>query len=281
RVKGQVVQKPSVSFQNNVEIAVDPGQDYVSRGGEKLQAALVKFSIDVEGLVCADVGASTGGFTDCLIQHGANKVFSIDVGKGILHWKLRQNNKVVILEGVNARYLEQLPEIVDLVTIDASFISSKVLLPVVQGWFRKSPGQVILLIKPQFEAGRTETSRGKGVIRDPGVHQQVLHEVLEFSQEMNYQISGLIKSPLLGPKGNVEFLGILPSDEWAVFFHEAEVTVLPSINSTEAFGMVQVESMICGTPVLSTDMPRVRQPVKLTGMGRIVPPRNSAALSQA
>jgi 23S rRNA (cytidine1920-2'-O)/16S rRNA (cytidine1409-2'-O)-methyltransferase len=206
RVKGQLVQKPSVSFQNDVEIAVDPGQDYVSRGGEKLRAALTKFGIDVGGLVCADVGASTGGFSDCLIQHGANKVFSIDVGKGILHWKLRQNNKVVIMEGVNARYLEQLPEIVDLVTIDASFISSKVLLPVVQGWFRKSPGQVILLIKPQFEAGRTETSRGKGVIRDPGIHQQVLCEVLEFAQESNYQISGLIKSPLLGPKGNVEFL---------------------------------------------------------------------------
>jgi len=153
--------------------------------------------------------ASTGGFTDCLIQHGANKVFSIDVGKGILHWKLRQNKKVVVMEGVNARFLEQLPEIVDLVSIDASFISSKVLLPVVQGWFRKSPGQVILLIKPQFEAGRTETSRGKGVIRDPGVHQKVLHEVLEYAQETNYQISGLMKSPLLGPKGNVEFLAWL------------------------------------------------------------------------
>ncbi|HUV27971.1 MAG TPA: TlyA family RNA methyltransferase [Anaerolineales bacterium] len=209
RVNGQVVQKPSVSFQADTEIEIDPGPDYVSRGGEKLQAALEKFGIEVGGLVCADVGASTGGFTDCLIKHGVCKVYSIDVGKGILHWKLRQNNKVVVMEGVNARYLERLPEGVDLVTIDASFISSKVLLPVVQGWFRKQGGQVILLIKPQFEAGRAVSSRGKGVIRDPGVHQQVLHEVLEFAQENKYQIAGLVRSPLIGPKGNVEFLAWL------------------------------------------------------------------------
>ena len=108
RVNGQVVQKPSVSFHADAEIKIDPGPDYVSRGGEKLQAALEKFGIEVGGLVCADVGASTGGFTDCLIKHGVCKVFSIDVGKGILHWKLRQNNKVVVMEGVNARYLERL-----------------------------------------------------------------------------------------------------------------------------------------------------------------------------
>jgi len=209
RVKGQVVSKPSVAFDENAEIEVDSGQIYVSRGGEKLQGALVEFGNDVRGLVCADVGASTGGFTDCLIQNGARQVFSIDVGKGILHWKLRENEKVVVMEGVNARYLEQLPKVIDLVTMDASFISAKVLLPVVQKWFLGSPGQVILLIKPQFEAGRSETSRGKGVIRDPGVHQRVLFDVLDFAQENNYQISGLIKSPLKGPKGNVEFFARL------------------------------------------------------------------------
>ena len=209
RVAGQVVPKPSVSFSKDVNIEIDPGPSYVSRGGEKLEAALDKFSIEVSGLICADVGASTGGFTDCLIKHGASKVFAIDVGKGILHWKLRQDGKVVVMEGVNARYLERLPESVDLISIDASFISSKVILPVTQGWFRDVPGQVILLIKPQFEAGRVQTSRGKGVIRDPLVHKQVLYDVLEFAETNGYQIAGLMRSPLLGPKGNVEFLAWL------------------------------------------------------------------------
>jgi 23S rRNA (cytidine1920-2'-O)/16S rRNA (cytidine1409-2'-O)-methyltransferase len=209
RVNGQVVQKPSNSFSGEVDISVATRPKYVSRGGDKLEAAINTFQIEVEGFACADVGASTGGFTDCLLAHGARKVLSIDVGKGILHWKLRQNEKVVALEGVNARNLDRLPEEVDLVTIDASFISSKVLLPVVQGWFGDSRGQVILLIKPQFEAGRSEVSRGKGVIRDSAVHRQVLIDVLEFAQEIRYKISGLVQSPLLGPKGNKEFLAWL------------------------------------------------------------------------
>ena len=211
RVNDQVVQKPSVSFPADVDISIDTGQNYVSRGGEKLRAALESFKIEVGGLVCADVGASTGGFTDCLIQHGAAKVVAIDVGKGILDWKLRQNQKVVVLEGVNARNLQQLPAAIDLATIDVSFISSKVLLPVVRKWFRDSGAQVILLIKPQFEAGKSEVSRGKGVIRDPVVHQHVLKDVLEFAQDLQYQIKGLIQSPLLGPKGNKEFLAWLAS----------------------------------------------------------------------
>lgn len=213
RADGQIVQKPSISFSDEVEISIDPGKRYVSRGGEKLEAALTKFQINVRGLICADVGASTGGFTDCLLQNGAKKVYSIDVGKGILHWSLRQNDKVVVMEGANARHVDLLPEVVELVTIDASFISSKILLPVVRGWFRESRSQVVLLIKPQFEAGRTEVSRGKGVIRDPAVHQEVLFDVLQFAQEAHYQVSGLIRSPLQGPKGNVEFLAWL---EWPV-----------------------------------------------------------------
>ena len=209
RVNDQLAHKPSISYSDAVEITIETGRKYVSRGGDKLEAALHSFEIDVNGLVCADVGASTGGFTDCLLQNGAGKVFSIDVGKGILHWKLRQNSQVIVMEEMNARNIDQLPEQVDLVTIDASFISSKILLPVVQGWFRDSGGQVILLIKPQFEAGRAEVSRGKGVIRDPAVHQTVLMEVLQFAQDSNFQITGLIKSPLTGPKGNVEFLAWL------------------------------------------------------------------------
>ena len=209
RVDGQIVEKPSISFSDGVEITVDPGQKYVSRGGEKLEVALTAFRIDVRDLVCADVGSSTGGFTDCLLQHGARKIYCIDVGKGILHWNLRQNEKIVLMEGTNARSVEKLPEGINLVTVDASFISSKILLPIIQEWFKDSMGEVILLIKPQFEAGRSEVSRGKGVIRDPLIHEQVLTDVLTFAQEIQYQISGLIRSPLLGPKGNLEFLAWL------------------------------------------------------------------------
>ena len=206
RVNGQVVPKPSVTFPPDVSIEIDRGARYVSRGGEKLEHAIQEFKIDISGRVCADVGASTGGFTDCLLQNGAEKVYAIDVGRGILHWKLRQRPDVVVMEGINARYLESLPEPVDLLTIDASFISLKVLLPVVRNWFRESGGEAIVLIKPQFEAGKSETDRGKGVIRDPDVHKKVIYEVFKNAELAGFQINELIRSPLLGPKGNVEFL---------------------------------------------------------------------------
>ena len=248
RVDGQVALKPSDKVAEGAELTVDQGPRYVSRGGEKLEAALQAFGLPLAGRVCADVGASTGGFTDCLLQHGANKVYAIDVGEGILDWKLRQHPQVVVMEGTNARYVERLPEAVSLVTIDASFISLKVLLPVVKGWFSLTPGpspmkgeggtypqplpgreggtltpnpsptrgegqaergDVVALIKPQFEAGRQEVRRGKGVIRDPEVHRQVLLEVLEFAQGQGFGLKGLLRSPLLGPKGNVEFLAWL------------------------------------------------------------------------
>jgi len=156
-------------------------------------------------LVCADVGASTGGFTDCLLQHGAAKVYAIDVGKGILHWKLRNDKRVVVMEQTNARHVKSLPEPVSLVTVDASFISLKVLLPVIKQWINEKT-DIICLIKPQFEAGKKDVSRGDGVIRDPEIHKQVLLDVLDFAQKEGFQIRGLIKSPLLGPKGNAEFL---------------------------------------------------------------------------
>lgn len=206
RVDTQVALKPGTKVATDADIEIDTGPRYISRGGEKLEAALDEFAIEVEDLTCADVGASTGGFTDCLLQYGAKKVFAIDVGKGILHWKLRQDQRVEVMEKTNARYVKVLPEPVNLVTIDASFISLKVLLPVVKGWFGEEGGQVIALIKPQFEAGREQANKGKGVIRDPEVHKQVLEDVIGFAQEKGFGIEGLIRSPLVGPKGNIEFL---------------------------------------------------------------------------
>jgi 23S rRNA (cytidine1920-2'-O)/16S rRNA (cytidine1409-2'-O)-methyltransferase len=222
RVNGQVVFKPATAILNDSTLEVDSGPRFVSRGGEKLEAAFLAWPIDVTGCVCADVGASTGGFTDCLLQHGAAKVYTIDVGKGILHWKLRSDPRVVVMEGTNARYVESLPEPVSLVTIDASFISLKVLLPVVKEWC----GNIITLIKPQFEAGRKETAKGEGVIRDPDVHRRVLEEVLTFAQENGFSVSGLIRSPVLGPKGNVEFLAWLGTTGESILLEDAIHTAL-------------------------------------------------------
>ena len=223
RVADQVTLKPATAVSSDSVLTVDSGPRFVSRGGEKLDAALEAFEIDVTGLVCADVGASTGGFTDCLLQRGAAKVYSIDVGKGILHWKLRNDPRMVVMEETNARFVESLPEQASLVTVDASFISLKILLPVIKKWlvpiFDSPPitlghdggnwRGVIALIKPQFEAGKKDVSRGDGVIRDPEIHKQVLLDVLSFAQKEGFQIRGLIKSPLLGPKGNTEFLAWL------------------------------------------------------------------------
>jgi 23S rRNA (cytidine1920-2'-O)/16S rRNA (cytidine1409-2'-O)-methyltransferase len=217
RVADQVTLKPATAVLTDSVLTIDSGPRFVSRGGEKLDAALEAFGIEVTGLVCADVGASTGGFTDCLLQRGAAKVYAIDVGKGILHWKLRNDPRVVLMEETNARFVESLPGPVSLVTIDASFISLKILLPVVKKWIELPPflpreggngglGQIIALIKPQFEAGKKDVSRGDGVIRDPEIHRQVLLDVLSYAQQEGFAIQGLIKSPLLGPKGNAEFL---------------------------------------------------------------------------
>ncbi|HZM24432.1 MAG TPA: TlyA family RNA methyltransferase [Anaerolineales bacterium] len=223
RVAGQVTLKPATAISNDSILTIDSGPRFVSRGGEKLDAALDAFGIDVHGWVCADVGASTGGFTDCLLQRGAAKVYAIDVGKGILHWKLRNDPRVVVMEETNARFVESLPEPVSLVTVDASFISLKILLPVVRVWLGPNPPLppfpvreggtgglgIIALIKPQFEAGKKDVSRGDGVIRDPEIHRQVLLDVLGFAQGEGFRVRALIKSPLLGPKGNAEFLAWL------------------------------------------------------------------------
>jgi 23S rRNA (cytidine1920-2'-O)/16S rRNA (cytidine1409-2'-O)-methyltransferase len=219
RVDGQVADRVAANLPDDADVTVDKGPPFVSRGGEKLEAALMAFPLAVSGRVCADVGASTGGFTDCLLQHGVAKVYTIDVGKGILHWKLRSDPRVVVMEETNARYVESLPEPVSLVTIDASFISLRILLPVVKNWLLSPPapsplsplpkGEVIALIKPQFEAGRKESAKHKGVIRDPAVHKAILMEVLTFAQAQGFGVRGLLRSPVVGPKGNIEFLAWL------------------------------------------------------------------------
>lgn len=208
RVNGEVVLKSSASVDAGMDISLDQGPRFVSRGGEKLAAALQEFKINVAGLACADVGASTGGFTDCLLQNGARLVYAIDVGKGILHWRIRQRPDVVVMEETNARYVERLPEVVQFVSMDVSFISLKTLLPVVKNWL-STPAELVTLIKPQFEAGRKAVSKGDGVIRDPEIHQQVLSDILSFARSQGFGIQGVIRSPLTGPKGNVEFLSWL------------------------------------------------------------------------
>ncbi|MDD5466413.1 MAG: TlyA family RNA methyltransferase [Anaerolineales bacterium] len=225
RVDGQVVLKPATFIASTARIELEKGAPFVSRGGQKLEAALDGFHIPVSGRVCADVGASTGGFTDCLLKHRACRVYAIDVGKGILAWQLRQDSRVVVMENTNARFLKSLPEPVSLVTIDVSFISVRILLPVVYGWFqvphveggmpgltdasRRQECDLVVLVKPQFEAGRAEAARGAGVIRDGEIHRRVLVEVLTFAAREGFGVRGLLKSPLVGPKGNVEFLAWL------------------------------------------------------------------------
>ena len=206
RLNGQPVTKPSRVVSEDAELTVDRGPRYVSRGGEKLAAAFERFPLQVKGLICADVGASTGGFTDCLLQQGAARVYAVDVGYGILDWRLRQDERVVVMERTNARSLKALPEAVHFVTVDVAFISLRKLLPVIKGWFPPAGGQGVCLIKPQFEATRKEAARGAGVITDPGIHRRVLEEVLESGFREGYTFRGLMRSPLKGPKGNREFL---------------------------------------------------------------------------
>jgi 23S rRNA (cytidine1920-2'-O)/16S rRNA (cytidine1409-2'-O)-methyltransferase len=204
RVEGQVVSKPSQRVESESEIRLELGPRFVSRGGEKLDHALTSFSIRVEGKVCADVGASTGGFTDCLLQHGASRVYALDVGRGILHWRLRQDPRVVVMEGVNARHQLRLPEPIDVAVVDAAFISLELLLPVIRGWLTER-GQLVALIKPQFEAGRKFVGR-RGVVKDPEVRRQTVEKIMSASTALGLAPQGVLRSPLSGPKGNVEFL---------------------------------------------------------------------------
>lgn len=205
-VNGQRVDKPATPVAEDARIELKERPRYVSQGGFKLEKALCAFQVDVQGKICLDIGASTGGFTDCLLQHGAARVFAVDVGKGQLDWTLRNDPRVIVMEDLNARYLhlEQLGESVDLTTIDVSFISLRLILPAVK-LIVKPAGHVIVLVKPQFEAGREHVQRG-GVVKDPEVHRQVLEELAQFAvQEVGFSVKNATFSPFKGPAGNIEF----------------------------------------------------------------------------
>ncbi len=213
-VDGQKADKPGVSYEESVAIEVRTGGcPYVSRGGLKLEKALRDFGVNPTGYVCSDSGASTGGFTDCLLQQGASKVFAIDVGYGQLDWKIRSDPRVVVMERTNVRYVtpEDLGEPLDLSVIDVSFISLRIVLPVIKT-FLKPTGQVLCLIKPQFEAGKEKVGK-KGVVREPSVHKEVLDNFVALTQELDFTILGLTFSPVKGPEGNIEFLAHLTLDD--------------------------------------------------------------------
>ena len=209
-VNGQRVDKPGTAVAEDAQIEIRGGTlAYVSRGGLKLEKAMATFPIDLHGAVCADIGASTGGFTDCMLQNGAEKVYAVDVGYGQLAWKLRSDPRVVCLERTNARYLthEQVPDELDFASVDVSFISLKLILPPLNGLL-KDGGHAACLVKPQFEAGREKVGK-KGVVRDPDVHLEVLEHFLDYAKESDFTVLGLTYSPIRGPEGNIEYLGYL------------------------------------------------------------------------
>jgi 23S rRNA (cytidine1920-2'-O)/16S rRNA (cytidine1409-2'-O)-methyltransferase len=214
RVNTQRARKPSDSIQPDDAITLEAGEKYVSRGGHKLEHALRHFQLHVVGLVALDLGASTGGFTDCLLQHAAAKVFAVDVGQGQLAWKLRQDRRVVVMEKTNARHLTaaQFPHpfiLADLAVIDCSFISLRKILPAAIALLKPN-GKMIALIKPQFEAGKAEADKGRGVISDPAVHERVLNELRAFvAAQSGLNWRDVVESPLLGPAGNKEFLVLI------------------------------------------------------------------------
>jgi 23S rRNA (cytidine1920-2'-O)/16S rRNA (cytidine1409-2'-O)-methyltransferase len=214
KVNGQTARKPSDATKPGDSIELVAPEPYVSRGGFKLEHALKHFELQVTGQIAIDLGASTGGFTDCLVQHGAARVYAVDVGRGQLAWKLRHDPRVVVMEQVNARELApaKFPKPfapVDLVVIDCSFISLRKLLSPAVALLRRG-GKIVALIKPQFEAGKAEAARGSGVIRDPAIHQRVLAELEAFVAALQgLRWRGVTESPLLGPAGNREFLALI------------------------------------------------------------------------
>jgi 23S rRNA (cytidine1920-2'-O)/16S rRNA (cytidine1409-2'-O)-methyltransferase len=206
RVDGSIAAKAGQSVRTDASIEIEKPRRFVSRGGEKLERALESFGIDVAGKTALDVGASTGGFTDCLLQRGAAHVTSVDVGYGQLDWRLRNDPRVGVVERTNFRLMPDgaFPDGFDIVVIDASFISLRTILTRAKTYLRPD-GVIVALVKPQFEAGRERLGKG-GVVRDPGVHRAVLHEVVAASRELGLVATALVPSPLLGPAGNREFL---------------------------------------------------------------------------
>ena len=212
-VNGQKVDKAGTPTPADAPIEVrGGGPKYVSRGGLTLEKAPGPWPISLAGAVCADIGASTGGFTDCMLQNGASKVYAVDVGYGQFAWKLRSDTRVVCMERTNARYLthEQIPDELDFASVDVSFISLNLILPPLRGLMKRS-GQAVCLIKPQFEAGKDKVGK-KGVVRDKAVHQEVLEHFLEHAASAGFGVRGLTWSPIRGPEGNIEYLGWLSAE---------------------------------------------------------------------
>ncbi|MBE6989394.1 MAG: TlyA family RNA methyltransferase [Ruminococcaceae bacterium] len=213
-VEGRRVDKPGTAVAEDAAVEVR-GQTmpYVSRGGWKLEKAIKTWPIELAGKICADIGASTGGFTDCMLQNGAKRVYAVDVGYGQLDWKLRSDPRVVCMERTNARYLteEQIPEELDFASVDVSFISLKLIFPALCARL-KDGGESACLIKPQFEAGREKVGK-KGVVRDRTVHREVLEHFLQYAKENHFTVLGITYSPIRGPEGNIEYLGYLRKAE--------------------------------------------------------------------
>lgn len=211
--KGNPLTKPGARLSTETELHIEPGRKYVSRGGEKLAAALDAWGLRPEGLVAIDVGASTGGFTDCLLQHGAKHVYAVDVGYGQLAWALRQDSRVTVMERTNIRYAEPsaFPDKPSFFTVDCSFISLRLVLPSLHAILAPN-AEGIVLIKPQFEAGRDAVGKG-GVVRDEQVHREVIETVSREAQQIGYRWSAVMPSPLMGPAGNREFLAHLQAGE--------------------------------------------------------------------
>lgn len=213
-VNGEKITKSGFGVLESDSIEVKgPAIPYVSRGGLKLEKAMRLWSIDLTGKICADIGASTGGFSDCMLQSGAAKVYAVDTGYGKLDWKIRTDPRVVALERTNARYLtrEQVPEWLDFASVDVSFISLRLILPALRGVLKEG-GEVVCLVKPQFEAGRENVGK-KGVVRDPAVHLKVLENFLEHAKGNSFFVKALTFSPIKGPEGNIEYLGYITTSE--------------------------------------------------------------------
>ncbi len=233
-VDNQKSDKPGTVVSEDAKIEVRGATlKYVSRGGLKLEKAMAEFPITLEGKVCMDIGASTGGLTDCMLQNGAVKVYSVDVGYGQLAWSLRNDERVVNMERTNARYLthEQVPEDIYLSSVDVSFISLKKILPAIRPLLADG-GYVVCLIKPQFEAGREKVGK-KGVVRDIGVHKEVVSDICAFALENGFSVLGLTFSPVKGPEGNIEYLAWLQKSEETVCFEGFDPSkVVESSHST-------------------------------------------------
>ena len=236
-VDNQKADKCGQSYDESVNIEFrGKAPAYVSRGGLKLEKAMATFPVHLNDTICADIGASTGGFTDCMLQNGAKKVYAVDVGYGQLAWKLRSDERVVCMERTNARYLthEQIPDELDFASVDVSFISLKLILPPLCGLLKEG-GHVACLVKPQFEAGKEKVGK-KGVVRDPAVHQEVLEHFLEHAKEAGFAVLGLTYSPIRGPEGNIEYLGYLEKGEWQEKTFDLEALVAESHQTLKEHG---------------------------------------------